>query len=148
MSRQIDLNFNVQLTPEQMELAREVVNASNRPSDMLQRNGASVDWEATGTRLIEVTAHVYCTLLLMQAKREARGILYCSEELARERRKMLDILDELTGSKVTPDQLLAYLSAATGISKGNLRALLDPIRRDLDRLQGGGSFLQLLSRRP
>jgi hypothetical protein len=131
------LDFSVQFSPEQVGLASRAVRASIPEKGLLERpESGLVDWYATAARVLEVGAHVYLSLLLMQAKREQRRIVNCSSDLARERKNVLVILNLLCGKHPTAEDILHSAAMRHKIAPEELRLLQEPIRRDLLRLQG------------
>jgi hypothetical protein len=140
MTRDIELEFCVQFSPEQVDLAWEAVMASAKADGILKKiKDESVDWKGTAQRVISTCSHVYLSLLLMQAKREQRSIPNSSIDLARERKHVLSTMSQLSTRLLGPEDILNWISLRSGLETEYLRSLADPIRRDLARLQESGT---------
>lgn len=136
MRRDAVLQTPVQLSQEQIGLAtRAIESMANQPAILVRAEDDIVDWLATAQRVLDAAVNVYVSLLLIQAKREHRGIFTGTLELARRRQESVLCLNRLVGKRVTAETILTVVSTQCGLEDREVRPLAEAIRRDLSRLQ-------------
>ena len=137
MARDAALLTPVQLPLELVDLATRVLKSIAAQETILVRTtGELVDWSATAQQVLCTANHVYFSLFLIQAKREHRGIVAGTIELARWRREAVICLERIRGKRPTADEILSNISSQARVDAGLLQPLCEPIRRDLARLNG------------
>ncbi len=134
----LSFDFCVEFTSEQLDVAWNTVKRAPMNQRLLvQDENSAVNFDETFENVLHAGCHAYLSVLLMQAKREQRGLIGHSSDLARQRRKILSTIATLRGIAPTSDDVLTAAASYVGLDPDDLKPLEDPIGQDLSRLQVG-----------